>query len=139
MTLKEIYKIIDEADLVIVYNLDEEHQLYDAVECGSVGFDKDKEKDFYAMNNGRVGMHCYYKIIKETGELKLLAKIDRIDRGKLKAVKLKEYRRKLCKDYVTGGCDYCISYDKKLKMCFFDIRKVYREMKNFVIHKEDEE
>lgn len=53
--------------------------------------------------------------------------------------KLNDYKKEICMVYVTAGCEYCVAYNKKLKACFFDIRKAYEEMKDITLFKEDEE
>ena len=128
MTLKEIEKIIDEADYV-GYPL-----LSKLIEFSTIdNTNKEHMKNIYRhANDDRYVFHYedgevyyYYKLNKETGEMKLLAKVDHIDKEK-KIVKKKldemtkqeiiQVRDRICDCRKTcNGCSF--AYSDKDNIC----------------------
>ena len=131
MTLKEIYKIIDEADYVHIKSPKEER--FNDV-CSKR---LNKESVEPAVKCGYV--FTYYKRNEETGEMTLLAKVDHIDKEKkIVKKKLDEMTQKeidkvsarLCLNNTCQECPFSDNSDLKCLDDFLDWKKRYLDNKD---------
>ena len=131
MTLKEIYKIIDEADVVYF----KENNYSRIAFLAAKGLEKMSVEPLVNKNY----VLTYYKLNKETGEMTLLAKVDHIDKEKkIVKKKLDEMTQKeidkvsarLCLNNTCQECPFSDNNDFKCLDDFLDWKKRYLDNKD---------
>ena len=154
MTLKEIEKVMDEADKMVYTFLDADKLDFDLRNDTVKHYAKDLIIAYQGVQPEDMPVFYFYKFNSETGKMDLLAKVDRIDRERGRKVvkkkklydmtetELEQVKDRFCKEQVS--CNGCAFSDRRDFSCLIDFNhwrrlvEANKDKEFFIIEVEDE-